>query len=675
MPYLISSATGGRGYFSGSFWRADPADFNLRTRILLPPAVSAIRRKASARLYAKRLYFTGHFTENVLLDEHYRLLRQGIRAPIQLPSVSVGAGTTQQTCYLSFYDELTGERSSLSEGRAVTGNTTRTWSNLPTSVPGDILRCEGVVNKTLASAVVTGVGVPAKTNFDMFRPGDRVLFAATPSRWTTVKTITSSSQMEVDDLGIAAVNDTLSFLAATRVTHVELWVSVSGTLPRLAARVRLGTTGVVESVPTLSLGEAFLENFEPMPPGTMNAIYADRQLVAGVPHREDELFLSPLFFPERWGGLSFKTRFGEPITGVIGADDYAQVLTPESSYILQGYTEDDLTLTVSDPALGAFGHLTNLQVEANNWLPNRKNFYVFTGGAWKPALVDRQTEWNDSFQAAPRAFAEGQTVYNPNDNTVQFYPYYKSGTLPRENIWVADFSSIKFDAGGEIVQPAWMDDDYRSVLEADVNETGRQAVSHYWGYAAYLIPDGQAVGKLYRVEFPEGQIYYEDPTVAFHRDAVVKMRHELWSEEADDAGGDTIDHGWKLDKLWLGVRSEDTAWKVGVWAGDEYAAEVTPMGVEDTARINIAAPTWGFMQVAASLLRDDLDAQYLGLTVNPRRWAPKTVHPFQPKIDGRGHTIEVRFLLPKNAQFLGVMGVCIPGRASRGIVDAEWSPG
>lgn len=683
MPFLISSSTGGRGIFSGTFQRADPTDYSTRRRIYMPPAVSALRRYASHHIYSNRMYMCGHFTDNLLLDEHYRLLRQGIRPPVAAPTVALSAGTTEQLFYLSFWDELTGERSSLSAAFTATGGLTRTWSNIPTSVPGEILRAEGVVDKTVASAIVTGNGAPAKTNFDMFRPGDRVLFSGTASRWTTVLDITSAAQMTVDDLGIAAVTNTLTFKAKSRCSHVECWVSVAGTLPRLAARVRLGTTGFVESVPTLSLGEAFLDNFDILPAGTMNTVYGDRQLVAGVDRARDTVYLSNLFHPEQWGGLSFRTRYGEPITGIIGADDYALILTPESSYILQGYTEDDLTMTVSNPSLGGFGHVTNVQIESNLWIPNRKNYYLFNG-SWKPALLDRNTEWNDSYQANIAPFEEGITAYNPNDATLQFYPRYKSGTLNRENVWLADFSNVKYDAGGEIAQPQWMDDDYRALAlvqdPSDIAPTGWQAVVNYWGYAAYIIPDGKSVGKMYRVSFPNGEIWYEDPAVAYHRDAVIKTPHYLFAEEAEDTGGGSQDHGWKLDTLWALLRSELSNWQLGIWAGDEYAAEINVMGLQINSDVNVVVPPWGFMNVLASQAIDTNPVTYTGsleqatpepLSVRHRRWAPKTVHPFRPFIDGRGFTFEFRFQTPLDVRFFGLGGKVIPGRATRNLVDAE----
>lgn len=683
MPYLISTYEGGRGFFSGHFWRANPANYSIRTQVLLPPAVSAFGRYSSHHLYSNRMYITGHFTDNLLLDEHYRLLRQGIRPPVAAPTVTLGAGATEQFFYLSFYDELTGERSSLSAAASGTGGLTRTWSGLPTAVPGEILRAEGLVAKTLASGIVTGVGAPAKTNFDMFRPGDRVLFSSTPDRWTTIRSIQSAAQMVVDDLGIAAVSDTLTFKAVSRCSHVECWVSVAGTLPRLAARVRLGTTTFTENVATLSLGEAFLDNFEIMPAGTMNAVYGDRQLVAGVDRQRDTVFLSNLFHPEQFGGLSFKTRYGEPITGLIGTSDYALINTPDSSYILQGYTEDDLTLTVSNPSLGAFGHRTSIAIEQNLWVPNKKSFYIYNG-TWKSALADRNTEWVESYGVNQTPFEDGVTIYNPNDATIQFYPRYKGGTLNRENIWVADFSSVKFDAGGEIAQPYWFDDDYRAFSTvfnaADYLPTGYQAVVNYWGYAAYLIPDGQSVGKLYRVSFPSGAIYAEDPAVAYHRDAVLKTRHELFSEEAEDTGGGNVDHGWKLDTLWVMARSELSGMVLAVWPGDEYAAEYGPMGLNIVADINVVQPAWGFFPVAATQANNTDSITYQGstqgqppepFTVRYRRWAPKTVHYFRPMVDGRGHTLEVRFATPLNAQYFGWGGKVIPGRASRNLVDAE----
>ena len=102
-----------------------------------------------------------------------------------------------------------------------------------------------------------------------------------------------------------------------RATHLELWISAAGGLPQMVTRVRMGTTTFVESTASEDLGESFMGAFERFPRCTMNAIWNDRQLMAGDPDNPDRVYMSELFFPERYTGLNFRTKDGAPVTGML----------------------------------------------------------------------------------------------------------------------------------------------------------------------------------------------------------------------------------------------------------------------------------------------------------------------------------------------------------------------
>lgn len=407
--------TAGRGSFSGRIYRITPT-FLSSKRIYLPPSCSAIEAKPSVQDYFQRQYLVGQHTVNLLIDENMRALRQGITVP-PAPSVSVGAGTTLQRCYLRYYDELTGEKSSVGLGVDVTGNTTRTWTGLPTSVPSEALIVEGTVN--IAAGVVTGL--LSKTNFGILRPGDRIAVSTALTQWAQIRSITAEDSMTIDDTAMAGAGVSIVVKPVSRVSHVEEWISVSGGLPRFGTRLRLGTAGNVESIATLALGEALVTTYQPMPTGGINLIYNDRQFVAQVQGALSTVYASAIGFPERWEGLAFNTSYGEPIVGLFRYRDVILLLCPHSSYKLQGYTEDDYVRSVLEPDIGALGHRGNMLAEGVALIPGRNGVQTFNG-AFHPAIDTRRTEWIQDYRDNPTAFEGGFAAMNPSDMSYMFFP-------------------------------------------------------------------------------------------------------------------------------------------------------------------------------------------------------------------------------------------------------------
>jgi hypothetical protein len=190
----------------------------------------------------------------------------------------------------------------------------RAWSNLPTEVPGDSVLLDGTC--TIVAGVITTV---PPNGWENLRPGDRVAISTALNRWARIRDVVTKT---LDDTGIAGVGVSLVAKVQSRASHVELWVSVDGSLPRIVFRVPIGTTSVSESTATLALGEAEIESFTDMPYGAGCVLYNQRQIIFGVEGHLDKLFLSILGFPERYGGLSFTTEYNEPI---VGADGLPQV--------------------------------------------------------------------------------------------------------------------------------------------------------------------------------------------------------------------------------------------------------------------------------------------------------------------------------------------------------------
>lgn len=665
-----------RGVFSGGLYRCEFDDgFTAITkRIYPPPACSTIERYPSGDNYGNRQYLVGGHTANIMIDESMRCVRQSMRPPNVIPAATVGGGAIAQILYTRFYDEVTDERSPLSDGLPLTGNVTRAWTGLPTVVPNEQIVIEGTV--TFAAGTVTGV----KTNFGDLRPGDRIAVATATTRWTQVRTITSQTVITVDDTGMAGAGVALVCKPVSRASHVELWVAVSGDLPRFTGlRVRVGTTAVTEAIATLALGEAEVVSFDAMPLGEFNVFYNDRQLISGVEGHRDTVYLSAIGFPERNEGLEFVTAYNEPIVGMFRYRDYVVLLCPDSSYRLQGYTEDDYNRTVLEPHIGGLGHHGNRAGEGEAFVPSRKGLQVFNG-AFHQGIPTRRTEWQQLYSDNEWAWEAGLGCINPNDQTYNFMPYGPgidlnvyglTNLFKTPLIFVGSYNTVGAQADGSLTTPEWTSDTYL----VPVSAAFPAVTSSFSTYFAYLTPSGQKIGRMYRGD-NNGQIFRDyaveaETNPGFEGESIIVSAHFLFG----DPGGNR-DEGKTLVRMWSYLVSESSTWKFVVWPGDEYCyppdifqiwrhIDANAAGITGTHAIII--PGYDDNVVASALV----DGAYT-YTKNSGnydvRWQKKSVHPHQiegQSISGRGFTFEWIFSAPNNVSFIGMGGVWQPGTTSR----------
>jgi hypothetical protein len=358
--------------------------------IYLPYGVTDVNKPASVAFYDGRTYIVGGYSANIVIDEAYTAWRQGILPPTEGPSVSGGSGGTG-VAYWTFYDELSGERSSLSAGVSVSAESgTRTWTNFPTRPPDDVYIPEGTVRADVSEGAF--YTEDPRTRHFYLRPGDVVDIAGISGR-RRVTEVSGPRYFVAEPYTYTIESSGLSFEAypLTRATHIETWIEESGDFPRLVARVLLGTTELVESSTLATRGEAFQDSFQRFPYCTVNTIYHDRQIMAGNPDAPDTVYVSELFHPERYTGLNFRTRNGENVISLLSTRDYCLVLTDKSSYILQGYTDSDFTFTVADPNIGAITHVGNMVIHGYPYIWTQEGPYMYSG-AWHPISPENR-QW------------------------------------------------------------------------------------------------------------------------------------------------------------------------------------------------------------------------------------------------------------------------------------------
>jgi len=356
----------------------------------------------------------------------------------------------------------------------------------------------------------------------------------------------------------------------SRVTHIEFWRSVDGGTPRLVTRRQLGVTALTESVATLALGEAFTTTFERMPKGSVCAIYNERLAVAGNAEAPDTIYLSAIGFPERYEGLSFKTKKGEPIVAVMSTRTINLILTPTSCYRLRGFTEDDMALDLIDDEIGCIAPLGASMVRGKVWFPSYDGPWMYNGSFH---FMGRQNEtlwrrWYETYRAQmENGFAITDTVYKtwsfviPNLTDVitdpkLHVPTFSPTILYRTYVWVADYRRVNPDVSGVFDQPDWSFDTFQQSWTAGANLglPGSKRRDVFMGFCDGEVrqwdesnedDDGDGGGKVLWLRLPHYTFGYP--------------------------GGGERGGGKRFPNVWLYVESEDVEWNLFLKAGNDQA--------------------------------------------------------------------------------------------------------
>lgn len=623
--------------------------------------------KSMAVQYENRKYITGQVSVPMLVDEYLRAFVLGIDPPHSAPTVAPAGAAA--ICYIRYVDELTGERSPLSAGTAV-GAGPYTWT-LPTQGydvhPGTV---------TFAAGTVTGVG----TSFGMMRPGDRVATSSDPTRYTLIRTIAGDLTMTVDDVGIASAGDNLYVKPALRTTHVEMWRAVSGGLPRFVQRAPLGLVTVVENVATLALGEAETSTFTKMPYGTISAIYHDRLAIAGDPENPSLVYLSAQFYPERYEGLYYRTRSGRPVIALLTVRDHLLVMTDRDAEILQGYTEEDMTMEVKDPEIGALSQHLTMTVHGDGWIVTSKGWFMYNG-EFHQMCSARLSEWK--LLASVYNFSSSHMYYNSFDQTVQVVMPNASGPWShnpyRDQVWVADISQVSALVGGGYTQPRWFNDAY-IISASDVDRST----------TALLYPDNISIPSPRIFAFSvagevcrEMQDWVESYGGTYSDGILGNMIIETPIYLMGDVGGD-IQEGKNLTRFWLYCKKEYEEGTLELFGGDEFALWrnlITRDGnnfssLGEDLIFNVLGgdyyptPTANWSDtIPATVI---VNAQVLGIR---KIAAAKIIHPCVPeKVSGRGFAMRLTVASPRSVYFIGFGGQYKPGVSGRGY-DGELQGG
>lgn len=707
------------GYFSGRMWRFDERiaqksvtdnPYRYIKQMFLPYGVSAMDVRPSVAQYADRLYVVGGHTTNLMVDEHERVLVQGIMGPVHPPTIS-GAPGTGTLAFLSFYDELTDEYSPLSGYTEIGSAVPRTWTDLPTHTPDDYMYPAGYIDVDSATTIFScdfegSLNITQKLPW--MRPGDKIYNGADAVAILRYPSEDYTFSGWVYETGLV---ERPEGKPVQRPSHVVLWLSIAGGLPRLATMVRLGATSLTESVVYTALGIAHPGDFQRFPRCTMNTIYHDRQVLAGDPLALDTVYLSAIGYPERYEGFRFRTRNGEAVVALVGTRDYCLIMTASSTYVLQGYTEDDMSMNLVDNGIGAVGHHCNSVVNGYPYVTSRNGIYMYNG-SWHPVMqdsaetfsehlsglivdpsLDAAGDINSSYNMAS-FYRGGWMVNNLLDNTIQlflgkgvapgvtglearwFHPRFN--TLPIADqggnySWVLDYGPVVPQAGGSYGQ---------GNLTADAlevwNAAGALTFSHYTASAFMNTDDGGAANMWFGDTI--GGLHREEQDTPFLGVAAILPPAYMF-----ESGGGYEREGKTLVKFWSYVDSQQGAWKVLAIAGDEWAgvAEACFTGADPVYGIPYppdkraaAIRVWPFMlanpyfPLTGIQYTDNVDATADPVVFSPGTYSwhvPKTIHehPLPTSVSGRTISFLYLFTNPVGVVWRGVGGYYAPGPVTR----------
>jgi hypothetical protein len=588
MWLAVEQHAGGTFGTTGSTTLYTPESIASPFTLTMDTDLNVIKARGTAFNYKGRCYIVGQYSDNTLIDEHFRLMRQGIVPPDTIPVLAAGGGSGPAGThlgYVSFYDSKTDEDSPLSGasvGFSNAGATQITWTNLPTT--------------------------------------------------------------SVD----------------ARVDKIRLWRSVDGGAIRFVTERDLGVSTVTEAVATLALGQVAADTFERFPRCRVNTAYHDRQFMAGDEANQDTLYYSALFKLERWEGGSFTTRNGEPIVALVPVQDMLLVLCPNSSYILQGYTEADFTFSLSEPELGATSqHLIQL-VHGNAWIPNSKSIFLFNG-SWHNVLKQGQEEWRQ-FHAAQcenattGGFDLAFSVFDPVRNVYKLGMYLDNATIPGADIygppasgtyyWVADVVPATLELAGSYDQPNWSFD-LRARQDSSV------AVLTTPGGACQGVYTGSCDGHI-RKENVDGDD--DDAGDTWSKRLVIRLGANYMA----DPGG-TTEEAKHLLRLWVyAERGTTEAFEVLAMGGDEDAwrlQELLRTGGQGGDGINVRF----FYKATGLTTTDTEDVGTLELTYT----ALGCYHLVPERVSGRAFTFLITAAAPVRLKWRGIGGTYEPGKASR----------
>lgn len=333
------------------------------------------------------------------------------------------------------------------------------------------------------------------------------------------------------------------------VDKIEVWVSVDGGLFRLLSDIDSGATSF--TINSSSLGEAETETLAVMPYGTINALYRDRQAIAGDPRHPDRVYFSAAEDPENYSGLYISTKQGEAVIGLFVVRDTLVVQCQNIHYYIQGYDENDLTMNILE-TVGGLGHHTVTFWNDMAVIPGTLDWYMCNGVSMAPLGVGI---FDETWRRSLAAFDYKTTSWAATDNiagivklcvrdqSVDIYGYPSTNPQTIYSDWVLDLR------GG---QPKLM-------FDTSLVDRCCGAILGLPGYVNQKYYSADISGKVYE----ENEVISQDGSQPISH--LLHTAHNVVIEPADDSDCVRFVKGWAI------VSNEFADIVISAYAGNEYA--------------------------------------------------------------------------------------------------------
>lgn len=423
----------------------------------------------------------------------------------------------------------------------------------------------------------------------------------------------------------------------SRVTHVRLYRSNNGDLPRRVADVALGTATFTETVsdavrqadvtPPLVVGSdggnVVDSTARNVPPFTLFAAFVNgRGWFAGDPLFPARLWRTRLGEPE---GVSpdgwDDTPGGEAITGLGVLGNRLVVFTAFGMYGVEGFDEADISFQRIVPGFGCISHHGIDTLQNALVFPMQEGIGYYDGGLPRNIMHKSLREyWVADYAANTAAYENGIGKYHPNKG---YYQYLVTKTVaPKSFSYIADCRQM-LDEGA--IEPRWalriLDrDDFALGVLHGTNE--RRGEMHYGAGDGYVRKDDPTDGT--------------DDADTYLKKMVIRHKHFFYG----DQGGDDA-HGRQMEDLDVFMKHEANDVTIKVFGGDEEAYLA-------------ANPQWTQTMRAAAKVQ-----------AGRPLIAKTSTHFGDIGVNGKGHTVEYTILKPVGVEYRGLNIYHIEGEQIR----------
>jgi len=398
-----------------------------------------------------------------------------------------------------------------------------------------------------------------------------------------------------------------------RTTHVRLWASVDGALPRFVSDSVIGTTSLdwngpvaaivnAETPPVNSDGSLNTDARGVPPYGRFCGIFHNRAWYQDVA-KPARVWFSLIDEPESVGPTAYRdTKDREAVTGFGVYGDQFLVGCHSCFYDIQGYAEADFVMNKIDHRVGCISHWSIVYCSDRALRVAAQDGVYRFRGRFEYEFTKRRREWLEAYKADKASYENCVAR-----DSIRNHAYELLIPQPSAFYYIGQYA-VKDETGA----PAWVDKrrarkDY--ALGVLINSLSDQFLEDFTGSC-----DGHV-----RQENVDSNS--DDDGDTYQKKCKVRPGHRFFG---DQSGGHP--HGKAIDDITLYIKSENQGYTLSAYGGSDQARSA-------------AAPTWGPYSFAALLQAGAV---------------PETSKLIKPSgLAGKGVTLELTVTAPVGFEYRG----------------------